>query len=439
MQIDPRLVKRLLTVTLLSLLARPTIGRAQAPDTIAAPFDLVASKPGDAPWLPLYRLRRVEARYRRSGTWWDAYAQMRSDYEHRVGNHAMALRFDDLRWTPEDVPAELPRGVRSADAIGLLARVADTARVIMINERHHAASDRLLTLRLLSVLRKKGYRYFAAEAFAYGDSGLARRGYARERATGYYTDDPVFAAVVREALRLGYVLVPYESRRAQEDTTDGHTPQQRRDSIQARNLYEAVFRDDPSAKVLVHAGYSHVLEQASRDWSPMALYFRSLSGIDPVTVDQTRLSERSAPEYEHPAYRAAVAAGLLRDEPVVLLDSTGRTYAPAPFRVDLQVLTPTTTYGGGRPGWMMLGGTRVATDVPTPECARRVCVVEARAPAEPDDAVALDRAEAAHTTSVRLFLPSGDRARIRIRDASGAILRTTTVGDGQRRSARGIR
>ena len=48
----------------------------------------------------------------------------------------------------------------------LLIAAADTARVLMINERHHAASDRVLTLRLLAPLREKGFRYFAAEAFA---------------------------------------------------------------------------------------------------------------------------------------------------------------------------------------------------------------------------------------------------------------------------------
>ena len=43
----------------------------------------------------------------------------------------------------------------------------------------------------------------------------------------------------------------------------------------------------PDAKVLVHAGYSHVLETASERWYPMALYFREITGIDPVTVDDT--------------------------------------------------------------------------------------------------------------------------------------------------------
>jgi hypothetical protein len=419
--------------------AVPAASPGQTPDTVPPPYDLAAVKPGEAAWAPLYRLRRAEARYRRSASWWDAYAQMRSDHEHRLGNHAAALRFDDLRWVPDGAAAEspraasaaLPRGAHPVDAVRFLAAIADTARVMMLNERHHAGADRLLTLRLLPALRKAGYRYLAAEAFSHTDSGLARRGYAVERTTGYYTDDPVFGAVVREALRLGYVLVPYEAQRTQEDTADGHTPQQRRDSIQARNLYEAVFRRDPAAKVLVHAGYSHVLEEVSPSWSPMALYFRRLSGIDPVTVDQTRLSERSAPEYEHPAYRAAGAAGLVGDAPVVLLDSAGRPYSPAAFRVDVQVINPRTTYVSGRPGWMALGGTRALTTVATPECATRVCVVEARAPSEPDSAVALDRAEAAQTTSVSLFLPRGRRARIRISDPSGAVLRTFTTAAGR--------
>ena len=411
--------------------AAPALLSAQAKDTIPSPFDLLTTRPGDAPWARLMRLRNAETVYRGSDQWWDTYAQARSDHEHRVGNHAAALRFDDLRAAPRNLTAPLPAGVHAVDAWQAIAAAADTARVIMVNERHHAASDRLLTLHLLPVLWAKGYRYFAAEAFGYLDTMLVKRGYPIERLTGYYTDDPVFGEVVREALRLGYQLVPYESQRSQEDTLDGHTPQERRDSIEAKNLYDRTIRADPRAKVLVHAGYSHVLENVSPTWHPMPLYFRGVSGVDAVTVDQTRLSERSSPEYEHPAYRAAIDAGLLKNEAIILYDSAGRSYTPANFQVDFQVLNPRTTYDRGRPSWMSFGGQRTAIDVATPECATRICIVEARADSEPDDAVALDRAEVVQSASVRLFLPRGESIRLRIGDANGVILRRWTVRTGR--------
>ncbi len=405
--------------------APPTPALAQNTDTaVAPPFDLVTIHPGEPSWIAGVRLRAAEARYRGT-SWWGTYAQLRSQAEARLGNNDGALRFwdqaDGGTWPAVFIPPRL----RAVPALALLTSIADTARVIMINERHHAASDRLLTLKLLPVLWGKGFRYLALETLSNTDSGLARRGYALEQATGYYTDDPVFGEVVRQALRLGYRIVPYECEPSQEDSLDGLNPQQRRDSIEALNLYGRIFRADPHAKVLVHAGYSHVKKSVTKTWSPMAAYFRKLSSIDPVTVDQTSLSEHSAPEYERPVYREAIAVGLLRTVPIVLMDSAGRSYMPDFPGVDFEVLTPRTTYDHGRPDWMRLGGLRVPTDVPTPECVMRVCVAEARLATEPDSAVALDRAEASYVPRVRLFLPRGQQVRVRVADSAGTVIDTS--------------
>ena len=83
--------------------------------------------------------------------------------------------FESCAWSWGDSVYVPPAGTRATDAVALIAATADTARIVIINERHHAASDRLLTLRLLGVLRQKGYRYFAAEAFDWADTGLNHR------------------------------------------------------------------------------------------------------------------------------------------------------------------------------------------------------------------------------------------------------------------------
>lgn len=156
----------------------------------------------------------------------------------------------------------------------------------------------------------------------------------------------------------------------------------------------------------------------------MAWYLQSLTGIDPVTVDQTVLAEASTPAHEHPAYRAAYAAGLIRGNAVVLIDSAGRPLPAVRFNaVDMQVATPRTTYVRGRPDWMTLDGRRRPADVAVPECASRPCVVEVRLAEDPDDAVPLDRTEA-HAATVRLFLPPRQRVRVRLMAPSGELLRT---------------
>jgi hypothetical protein len=251
-------------------------------------------------------------------------------------------------------------------------------------------------------------------------------------ATGTYLRDPVFAAIVREAVRLGYTLVPYESVRGEEAGSDSMTTQQRRDFTQAKNLAEATVLQDREAKVLVHAGYSHVLEQASERFTPMALYFHQITGIDPVTVDQTRLSERSKPGYEAPAYRACVKAGFLKDGPVILFYENGAPYSPASFVVDYQVFTPRTRYENRRPAWMSLGGLRHEIRVEVPEAADQWCMLEARVPGELEEAIPLDRCELEGAQQATLFVPPGKKFVLWVRDQEGEVLRKTQIVNAPR-------
>jgi hypothetical protein len=389
------------------------------------PWELIRRAEGESRFAPFLRLRAAESRYR--GTqWWQGYAQMRAYVEEGLGNHAAALAAWDSGVPPRDSVGVLPPGLEARDAVACLSAVADSARVIMVNERHHAASDRLLTLELLPLLWDKGFRYFAAEAFDPADTEINARAYPVE-ATGGYVRDPVFAQIVREAIRLGYTLVPYEHTVGSEEDDGDLTPQQLRDLGQARNLARATIERDPGAKVLVHAGYSHVLETASERFYPMALYFRELTGIDPVTVDQTRLSERSEPAWEHPAYRAGLAAGLLDRNPVVLFDASGRPFSPADFAVDLQILTPRTDYRDGRPAWMSLGGRRRAVAVEIPEGEEQWCFVEARVAGEPPEAIPLDRCEVRGSGEACLFLPTDQDVVLRVLGADGNVMRTESI------------
>ena len=409
---------------------------APAAPALPSPFPLIRTLPGQPFWTPILRMRQADSRYRGSADWWDTYLGLRAQTEAAAGDHAAALRYADgdrparaAAPTDSAAPGAASPPPRTVDALRLLGATADTSRVIMVNERHHAASDRLLTLRLLPVLYAKGFRYLAAETFSDADTALNRRGYALNEVTGHYTGDPVFAEVVREARRLGYTLVPYEMTEAQRARTgDGFTPQQRRDHAQAENLVARTLGVDPRARVLVHAGPGHIEEAVKDDWHPMAVYFRALSGVDPVTVDQTVLSERSAAGYEHARYRAAADAGQLRRGPVVLADAAGRPMPSVDFAADVQVLSPHTTYTAGRPDWMAMDGRRRPVAVRVPECRARWCFLVATAADEPAGAAALDRTEVRGSDRARLFLPPGRRVRVVVQDSAWAPVRTLTVG-----------
>ncbi|TAL97407.1 MAG: hypothetical protein EPN69_03230 [Rhodanobacter sp.] len=86
-----------------------------------------------------------------------------------------------------DFPLEsrIPTGItlptlaqwKTADPADVIARLAADRRPVLINEAHHDAHTRLLTLALLPRLRALGFNYFAAEALSSKDKNLMQRGY----------------------------------------------------------------------------------------------------------------------------------------------------------------------------------------------------------------------------------------------------------------------
>lgn len=387
----------------IALLLAATAASAQS-----SPFDLYRARPGDGPAAAYLRLSDAEATFRGTDQW-DAYAQLRAQKAAPLGLHAEALRWWDARSgdAPASVPpaTALPAGTRAVDAAEWIA--AHAGQVVMVNEAHHDASSRLLTLELLPLLYAQGFRYFAAEAFA-ADSALAEQPGYPTPAMGTYLGEPVFGAVVREALRLGYTLVPYEIE--DEEYREGGNSQARRDSMEAVHLAERTVERDPAARVLVHAGFAHVSETADEYWHPMAAYFRERTGIDPLTVDQTTLRESSVPAFDSAVYRGTLP--FLGDAPAVLLDPSGvplRLGVDAP--IDLVVVRPRTVYADDRPTWMALGGANAPHAIPTPEaCAATVCVAEARRPDAPGS-TPLDRVVAEGVPEVVVYVPT-DRAAV---------------------------
>ena len=415
----------LLSLVPIAFLIPVSPARAQSDEGPPPPWEVSTRNEGEPVWGPLLRLRALAEDYRDT-PYWGAYVQMLGTAESFLGNHRAALRAFDLPYPPRDSVGALPGETRARDAVEYLVERAADERIVMVNERHHAGSDRLLTLELLPRLRELGFTHFAAEALDPNDSLRNERAYPVE-GSGYYTREAVFAEVLREAQRLGFELVAYESlgEPVGEDTL--LTSQQFRDLSQARTL-AAVFDRDPGARLFVHAGYSHILEEETERWSPMALYLRELTGVDALTVDQTRLSERGDAEHEHPQYRAARRGGLIVDRPVVLENPDGSLRAPVRQAVDVQVFTPRTVYRDGRPAWMAMGDRRVPVRLDIPEAANAWCHVEARLADEPAEALPLDGCEVDHVPEVVLYLPPGERVAIRIRDLEGNTLRTLELG-----------
>jgi hypothetical protein len=345
-----------------------------------------------------------------------------------VGNYAEALRYADLAYGVTAMgrlaTADELEGYKPVDALQPLARAAAGVQVVMINEAHHVPQHRAFTITLLKMLRRSGFTHFATETLYETDTKLNARGYPTAQ-TGYYTGEPVYAELIRSAINLGFRVVAYEPQGAKNSDE--------RERGQARNLIERILKDDPQAKILVHAGYGHIDEKGADRVGAvtMAQRFRETTGIDPLTIEQTEMSERSAREFEHPLYREVVARGLI-SRPTVFRNARGDFWMQDRGRQDVTLFHPRSRplnrEAGGRPDWLRLGGSRSPYRLPKHVCgAAPRCLVRARSSREGADAIPIDQLEVlAERPATALMLPAGEFI-IEVEDPGGKPIKSFRV------------
>ena len=298
-----------------------------------------------------------------------------------------------------------------------IAGQADAYRVVLVNEAHHVPQTRVLTMALLQRLRDKGYTHLAVEALVNDGSDPMPNGYP-VRKTGIYTRDPVFAELLREALRLGYRLVPYET-----PSTPGER-QQDRETGQARAIAYLLAKE-PRAKMLVHAGYAHIGEAQEGlpdDARPMAMEVAKISGLPLLTIDQTSTRSYEAADIDTVGQRLARQFAV--DVPSVLVsrrNDAAWSYRPGLNDVSV-LLPPSRTLQAQRPGWLSLGGRRLAVAIDLTPCLDHLpCLAEARPAGDGDDAIPSDQflMLAAGETATPLYLAPG-KYRLRLLGNDGA-------------------
>jgi hypothetical protein len=367
------------------------------------------------------------------------FGQYLSWYQTYIGDYSDALQSFSIREKsqPEDHPSPLVQpGFHAVPALTYLPQLAKDYKVVFLNEAHNVPLTRSLTVQLLKQLREQGFNYFAAETLYHTDTGLQQRGYP-VAASGFYTREPVYAEMVRTALKLGYKVVAYEA-------DDDHTGDAR-ERQQAEHLY-AILKHDPAAKLVVNAGYAHIQEQGKfLGAQSMAEHFHALSGIDPLTVEQTVLIPHGSGFMDHPYY-SAIVQSLHPTAPVVFVDSLGKPWSLRPG-YDVSVIFPETKERDGRPTWLTLGSLRRPYEVDGDLCQGRFpCLIEARYADEGNDSIPADRlvldtiplmmigdvqvttSNAARPTS-ELYLRPG-RYRLSATDQSGRVLYGGTIKVG---------
>ena len=315
-----------------------------------------------------------------------------------------------------------PCPVLEGEAQEAVLAAARQAQIVIINEAHDQPFHRDVIGRLGLALSDE-FDVFAAETFNY----LRLMGGHEPGPLGWYDREPVFARQIASLDEAGYRFAAYEIRAQQRDP-DATSRDARiavREEAQANNLIAEVLADDPEARILVHVGYSHVLETPqpqprmdaeSEEPEPLVWFAARLkekTGIDPLTISQTHCSpgplEAGGGEAENAqgaaGERAQTAAPRLAPGEIVLAD--GSAAAPA-GAVDLFLARGPMSFTDHRPDWRRAAGD-AAVAIPDGLLSEDgAVIVEARALDETLEHLPIDRVLVYPGEAPVLLLPQGE-------------------------------
>ncbi|MGB0930987.1 MAG: hypothetical protein ACPGVB_09445, partial [Chitinophagales bacterium] len=271
----------------------------------------------------------------------------------RIGEHQLALAYWDSSRTVKTLAPLSRKQIKvfkkhheQTDAIDYILQRAKNEQAVFINEAHHNSQHRNFSKQLLIGLYGLGYRYLGLEALWKKDS-INERKFPVQK-SGIYTKDPEFANFLRLALDLGFELFAYES--------SSGVKKKEREIEQAMNI-KKILDKDPQAKIFVHAGFGHIKEDTTltKKGKAMAGCFKEFTGINPLTIDQVDLSERSQSDYENP-YRQIFP--ILESSVFVNKNEQAFTLPSKTNSFDIQVFHPKTNYLNHRPDWKYLPDTK---------------------------------------------------------------------------------
>lgn len=303
------------------------------------------------------------------------------------------------------------RSIKSSHAVDALDAIVTSAQhrqIVILNEAHHVAYDRLFAGQLATRLRALGFTYLACETFEGTTTKILSDGYVSQR-TGNYSQEPTFVGFLTDAMRDGWKFTSYEP-----DPSDGE-----REFAMARNIKRRILDKDANARIFIYVGYSHgqkfPASTSDSDGTKFAAQLKRQTGIDPLTIDQTVLFDHYSSDQQSNYYTLA-SKKLRGPDPAVLVLPNGSNFrfsAPE-MSYDFEVVYPRYAISDKtqRPQWLdaWLGAGRAVRDIPPnllPKNATRVIYAyRANSPkdAEPYDVVTVRPGEPVP----EMILPAGD-------------------------------
>ncbi len=312
-----------------------------------------------------------------------------------LGREDKAALVDD-EYSVAACPASEPMASGEAEVLTRIVEAARQHRVVIINESHQVTRHRDFSRQIIAALRPLDFSVLAAETFSNWNDDrpdpvelYAETPYIESR-LGYYSKEPVFGAMLREAKALGYRFAAYEqvyvAGRDQPD--DWRISVRDREIEQAANLAALIDSLGPDENLIVHVGYAHareanVIDEDGWDHSWMAARLKRDHGIDPLTIAQTIC--RGSTDVSRIALESDDQAGWF----------------------DLIVDHPVAQFRFGKPAWRFADGRRAVPVPPQLQPVERPLVIEAFREGEPYDAVPADRVWVEPGEDIRLSLEPG--------------------------------
>ena len=293
------------------------------------------------------------------------------------GYYQESLKWEDKRYH-EINQSQVPEAAWSwkrENAIDQIVRLAGDARIVLINEGHDLPNTRVFVLKVLQALRPLGFDTYGAETFNWHDPTLKDRGYPVD-SSGFYTKEPVYGELIREAIKMGYDLFPYEDSlsapiekvsldslgsymlikpdlhdtsrlivKADGDEIFTFKTISDREIRQAGNIVN-YLQLHPRARLILHVGYGHLC----RDNPNMAYHLDSSLHVKMISIDLESLREHSDTNDEPPFYKRQD----FKDY-TAFTDSLGKPQIPVMnngCKTDVAVAEPRTRYINGRPNWL---------------------------------------------------------------------------------------
>lgn len=269
-----------------------------------------------------------------------------------AGLHQLAMQYEQQAFPKRNtVLQKFEQAVKVEPAEKYIIEHFGEEPIILFNEAHSRGQNRAFIRALLPALYEKGFRCLAVETLDHMDTLLNRRGYPTGK-TGYYVREPAFGQLIREALEMGFDLLPYEDTTTSYNTQKSYLENQNsRDLAQANNIV-AYHKKHPGRKIVVLAGHGHIEKKSNDGWVKMAQNLCSILDRNVPSIECTAMKERYSSLTEDKTYRAVLDSFQIKVPSVLFLNDSIFVTPQHQGKVDASVFLPRTSCELGYPDWM---------------------------------------------------------------------------------------